>query len=147
MAVHLHTQIRNAAKTALTGLPSTGAHVYTNRLHPLGAADLPGLRIYIGEEASEDLTVDAPVAQRRQPVLIVECCAKETGEVFDVLDQISLEVEAALAGGITVAHRLLLSTYDGMQHDEEIADKPAGVKRLRFSIPYTAAANAPDVLI
>ena len=45
MADHLHKQIRDALVTKLTGLTTSGARVYANRLYPLDSANLPGLRI------------------------------------------------------------------------------------------------------
>jgi len=45
MADHLHKQIRAALVTKLTGLATSGARVYANRLYPLDSANLPGLRL------------------------------------------------------------------------------------------------------
>lgn len=58
----------------------------------------------------------------------------------------SKEVEVALAAGITVGSRTLDVFYNGMSFEDEQSDKPVGIKRMSFTIPYTAAANAPDVL-
>jgi hypothetical protein len=144
MGHHAHRQIREAIAAALGNLPTTGAHVHTNRLRPISTAT--ALRIFIGQEEAEDLSVDDPVAQHRHPELIVECCAKEAADVDDVLDQISLEVETVLAAAIVVGGKRLLLSYAGMQLDQELSDKPVGIKRLRFAINYTAMSNAPDQL-
>jgi len=58
----------------------------------------------------------------------------------------SKEVETALAAGITVGSRTLDVFYTGMSFDDEQSDKPVGIKRMQFSIQFTAAANAPDAL-
>ena len=146
MANHLHKQIRDALKTALTGLATTGSRVYANRLQPMADANLPGLRIFTDAEEVEALTLHAPAMQSRRLELVVECCAKAASGLDDTLDQISKEVEVAMASGITISGISLEVMYLGMQFDDDLADKPVGVKRLRFSIGYTATSNAPDVL-
>lgn len=146
MANHLHRQIREAVETLLTGLTTTGTKVYANRLQPLMDANLPGLRIFMDEEEAEALTIHAPQMLERKLTMIVECCAKAVATLDDTLDASSKEVEIALSGGITLGGKKLLCTYAGMQFDDALADKPAGVKRLRFLISYTAMSNAPDVL-
>lgn len=146
MANHLHRQIREAMETALAGLTTSGARVYTNRLMPMADANLPGLRIYADEESAAPLSIHAPRLVDRQLTLVVECCAKNATVLDDVLDQMSKEVEIALASGITVGGTNLPVVYEGMSFDDDLTDKPVGVKRLRFSIEYSAMSNAPDVL-
>jgi hypothetical protein len=146
MANHLHKQIRDAVKTALTGLATTGARVWANRLQPMQDANLPGLRIYADEERAEGMTIHAPQMLERELTLSIEACAKTASGLDDTLDQISKEVEVALAAGITVGGQSLQVFYTGMSFDDEQLDKPVGVKRMTFSIPFTAMSNAPDVL-
>lgn len=149
MGHHLHRQIREAVKTLLTGLTTTGSKVYPNRLHPLTDANLPGLRIFMDDEEVIDSGLDK--TQTRKPSLIVECCAKVVTDLDDTLDLMSKEVEVAMSGGITIStaggNFWMDAEYAGMQFDDAMAEKPAGVKRLRFFITYTVASNAPDVLI
>lgn len=147
MADHLHKQIRSATVTKLTGLTTSATRVYANRLQPMADANLPGLRIYLDDERAESLTIHAPVALSRELTLRVECCAKAVSGLDDTLDLMSKEVEIALSSGITVSPQTLIPVYFGMEFDDEQSDKPVGVKRLRFSIPFTAMSNAPDVLI
>lgn len=147
MAHHLHRQIREALETKLTGLATSGARVYANRLMPMADANLPGLRIYADEEEADLISIHGPggLAYRKLAV-VVECCAKTAADLDDTLDLMSQEVEVALAAGITVAGQELDPIYTGMSFDDDMADKPVGVKRLRFSIEFSAMANAPDVL-
>lgn len=146
MANHLHKQIRDAVKTALTGLTTTSTRVYANRLQPMADANLPGLRISADEESAEALLIHASQLMDRTLSFSVECCAKAVSALDDTLDQISKEVETALASGVTLSGRVLPVTYLGMNFEDELSDKPVGVKRLRFSVSYTAAASAPDTL-
>lgn len=144
MADHLHKQIRGALVTKLTGLTTTGARVYANRLLPLPDALSPTLNITLDEEDAE---VGIQNIVDRRLGLVVEAYAKATAALDDTLDQVAKEVETALAGGITVGSRTLDVFYVGMSFEDAQSDKPVGVRRMRFSIPYTAMSNAPDVLI
>lgn len=146
MANHLHRQIREATESALGGLTTTGARVYANRLMPMADANLPGLRVYADEEDAASLSIHGPRLIERRLTLVVECCAKHATILDDTLDQMSKEVEVALASGITVAGTNLPVVYEGMSFDDDLTDKPVGIKRLRFSIEYAAMSNAPDVL-
>lgn len=146
MADHLHKQIRGAVVTKLTGLTTSGTRVYANRLQPLLDALSPTLLVFLDEERAEPLTMHAPHMQDRTLTLVVGAYAKAVSGLDDTLDLMSKEVETALAAGITVGSRTLDVIYTGMSFDDEQADKPVGVKRMTFSIPYTAMSNAPDVL-
>lgn len=146
MANHLHQQIRAAVVTALTGLATTGTRVYANRLQPLPDALSPTLLITLDEETATPATFHTNPILERELRLTVAAVAKATSGLDDTLDQISKEVEAALAAGITLSGRRLDFTYTGMSFDDEQSDKPVGIKRMNFSVPFTAAANAPDVL-
>lgn len=144
---HLHRQIREAVKTLLTGLTTTGSRVYPNRLQPMTDANLPGLRVFMDQEEAQPLGLHSPRLDERSVQIIVEACAKASANLDDTLDQISQEVEGALASGITIGAVNLPVQYLGMQFDDDLADKPVGVKRMRFSVTYTAMNDAPDVLI
>jgi len=146
MANHLHKQIRDAVKTALTGLSTTGSRVFANRLRPLQDADLPALRIYADEERAEGLLIHSPEMYDRELTFVVEGVAKATAALDDTLDQISKEVETALSAGITLGSRNLEVFYTGMSFDDEQLDKPVAVKRMTFSLKFTSMSNAPDVL-
>ena len=56
------------------------------------------------------------------------------------------QFETALAAGLTISGRTLEVFYTGMRFDDEQLDKPVGVKRMSFSMTYTAMSNTPDVL-
>jgi hypothetical protein len=146
MADHLHKQIRTALVTKLTGLTTSGVRVYANRLQPLPDALSPTLLITLDEERAEGITLHAPQMQERSLTVVVSAVAKATSALDDTLDLMSKEVETALAAGITVAGRLLDVFYTGMTFEDEQGDKPVGVKRMTFSIPFTAMSNAPDSL-
>ena len=146
MADHLHKQIRGAVVTKLTGLTTSGSRVYANRLAPLPDTAQPSLTITLDEETSEGLTVHHPQAQGRTLTLAVSAIAKASAGLDDTLDLMSKEVEVALSSGITIGSVHLDVLYTGMQFDDEQLDKPVGIKRMTFSIEFTAMSNAPDAL-
>ena len=146
MADHLHKQIRGAVVTKLTGLTTSGSRVYANRLAPLPDTTQPSLTITLDEETSEGLTVHQPQAQGRTLTLAVSAMAKASSSLDDTLDLMSKEVEVALSSGITIGSVHLDVLYTGMTFDDEQLDKPVGIKRMTFSIEFTAMSNAPDAL-
>ena len=146
MADHLHKQIRGAVVTKLTGLTTSGARVYANRLQPLPDATSPTLLVTLDEETATQATFHTSPIYERELRLSVAAIVKATSALDDTLDLMSKEVETALAAGITVGSRTLEVFYSGMSFEDEQSDKPVGIKRMSFTIPYTAAANAPDVL-
>ena len=146
MADHLHKQIRTAVVTALTGLTTSGTRVYANRLQPLPDATSPTLLVTLDDETATQATFHTSPIYERELRLSVAAIVKAISALDDTLDLMSKEVEVALAAGITVAGRTLDVFYGGMSFEDEQSDKPVGIKRMSFTIPYTAAANAPDVL-
>lgn len=146
MADHLHKQIRSAVVTRLTGLTTSGSRVYANRLQPLPDAMSPTLLVTLDEETATQATFHANPIYERELRLSVAAIYKATSALDDTLDLMSKEVETALAAGITVGSRVLDVFYTGMSFDDEQSDKPVGIKRMSFSIQFTAAANAPDAL-
>jgi hypothetical protein len=146
MADHLHKQIRAAVVTKLTNLTTSGSRIYANRLMPLPDVLSPTLLVTLDEETATQATFHPSPLFDRELRLSVAAIAKAVSGLDDTLDLMSKEVEVALAAGITVGSRTLDVFYAGMSFDDEQSDKPVGIKRMNFTIPYTAAANAPDVL-
>jgi hypothetical protein len=146
MASHLHEQISDAVVAKLTGLATSGARVYVDNLMPLPDALSPTLLITLDDEKASPETIHAPVLLDRDLDMVVSAVAKATSGLRTTLNQMSKEVEAALAAGITVGSATIYPIYTGMSRDDEQGDKPVGVKRMTFSITYTAMSNAPDVL-
>mgnify|MGYP000246369384 CR=1 FL=1 len=84
MADHLHKQIRDKVETLLTGLSTSGARVYANRLQPLLDANLPGLRISADSETAAPQTIHAPYLQERTLNVAIECCAKAASNCWSL---------------------------------------------------------------
>ena len=146
MADHLHTQIRGAAVTKLTGLTTTASRVYANRLYPIPEASLPALRVSLDDETVEIGSIHAPALLERRITLVVECCAIDLADLDDTCDQMQKEVEIALSSGLTVGSRTLIPYLNASRYDDEPAALDAGVKRLEFVLDFATPANAPDTL-
>jgi len=144
---HAHKLIRDAAKTALTGLTTTGARVFANRLYALADTELPGLRISLDNESVETETVNPYPVQQRTLDLTVECCAKANSALDDAVDQMQLEVETALAAGISVSGKTLDCLLVGSQFDDAIGLTPVAVKKAVFQVTFFTHSNAPQTLI
>lgn len=144
---HAHTLIRDAVATAITGLATTGARVFANRLYPLADADLPGLRVFVDQDQVEADTIHTPHVQSHALAVQVECCAKANTSLDDTCDQMALEVEEALAPGITVGGIVLYPVLTSMGYQDEPGGTAVGVKRLDFVVAYACMNNAPDTII
>ena len=144
---HAHTLIRNAAVAALTGLTTSGARVYGNRLYPMADANLPGLRVFLNDENVETDTIHAPAVQTRNVQLVVECCAKTNTSLDTTCDTMQEEVETALAAGFTAGAKSITPNLIASRYDFEEGATPVGVKRLIFDTEFFTLANAPGTLI
>lgn len=146
MADHLHKQIRAAAVTKLTGLTTSGARVYENRLHPFDTASLPGLRVSLGDDSVTPETIHAPHIQSHQLELVVECVAAAVASLDDTCDLMSKEVEIALSAGLSIGGHTLTPILSGSSYDDEAAGTPAGSRRLSFVVAYDCLNTQPDTL-
>jgi hypothetical protein len=144
---HAHTLIRAAAVTSLTGLATSLARVYPNRMYSMADANLPGLRVFLNDEKSQNTTIHGPSTQERTVQLVVECCAKDNATLDAICDQMQLEVEQALAPGLAVGGRQLDVVLLGSRYDFEPGSTPVGVKRVFFSVDFYTLATAPDSLL
>ena len=146
MALHLHKQIRDAVATTLTGLATTAARVYANRLYPMEDTSLPGLRVSTDADDVTPVTLHLPYVQQHRLTLVVECCARATTGLDDTCDLMQKEVEIALAAGFLIGTRRLYPVLTGSQYDDEAAGTPAAVKRVEFFVEYHTLNTQPDVL-
>jgi hypothetical protein len=145
MANHLRRQIRERVATDLTGLSTTGSRVFQTRIFNLEKSKLPCLLIYSEEEVAEISAMGNPRTVSRNLSLVVEGYAKATSNLDDTLDQISKEVETAMAGDIKIND---LATDSNLQ-DVSISysgegSKPIGVIRFVYLINYRNPENTPD---
>lgn len=141
---HLRTTIRNAVKTAVTGLASTGSRVFASRVYPLQATDLPCLMIYTIEDKSKVATRGPSRQIHRTVTLAVDALAGSSATMDDTLDEICRQVEVALhgstLGGAALDVRLDTTTIglDGS------SDQPLGVARMTWLVDYQHTEGTPS---
>lgn len=151
MADHVRKQIRAAVASAVTGLATTGARVFTSRTAPLPQDTTNALRVYCKDETEIRAAATGAGAARvrldRTVEIVIEAVVKKASGFDDELDQILKEVEVAMsavqsAGGAKRIHPVRLETdYEG-DGEQELA-----VGRLVYEGFYFTALNAPDVAL
>ena len=143
MAAHVRRQIREAAKLALTGLPSTGARVFSGDPFAKSTDDGAFLVVAAPEEVrDDDLSDIGRISGRRMTLLIIG--EAEALDIEDVLDAIALEVEAALEGQTFGG---LAKTTIFMRAGKDVSDigkQRSGQVRIEFAVPYRVRSGQPD---
>ncbi len=147
---HVRKQIRDAVKTVLTGLTTTGTNVFSSRIHPFfsDGAELPGLCLYTSTEEVENSEDDLSHIQTRSVLVVVEGYEVATGAIEDTLDTIAAEVETAL-----MADQFLNKLSHGIDlvgTEIEItgeAEKPVGVIVMIYRVYYLTDEGAPEIAL
>jgi hypothetical protein len=143
---HRAESIITTVKTIVTGLTTTGAHVYRGRVYPLQESELPGILIYMGQDKiirmhSQSL-VDSVLS-----IHIVPVVKTATSQVDTVLNQIREEATVALQADF----QLGLSSY--VMGIEEVGaeepelsgdgDQPIATMRTTWQVHYRRSRTNP----
>lgn len=144
---HVRQQIREAAATVLTGLSTSGAHVFQSRLRPLRDADMPCLLVNTDDEEIETLGIGQHPTQERQLVLKVRAVAKDSSDLDDTLDTMLAEVETALDGQtFSGKAKSIVLTGINIEMNDEL-EKPVGVATASYQVTYYTAAGSPGTAL
>jgi hypothetical protein len=141
--VHVRTRIRAAAVAALTGLATTGTHVFASRVYNLRDADLPCLLVSTDDEDIDGAAFTDQLLERSLQ-LRVRACQKATAALDDALDQMLLEVEQALTGNSLgglckpITPQSIRIVMDGS------LEKPTGTADIVFQVTYFTAGTTPE---
>lgn len=145
MTTHVRRQIREAAKTVVTGLATTGSRVTTGDPYAKTADDGAFLAVAAPED-TRNPDLDGGNVRGRQLSLVVLGFA-EAIAIEDVLDAIGLEVESALEG----------QTFGGLVKDinfvratktmDDVGKKRSGEIRIEFAVDYRIARGAPGLAV
>lgn len=150
MADHVRQQIRAALKTQLTGLTTTGANVFANRVHPVQPSQLPCLLIETNNEVDTTIDVTSALLDRKLDV-VVRVVAKANANLDDTLDTAMKEVEAKLYSSLAVntlndlVKSMQLQSIDVALNGEQ--EKTIGQATMLWQVNYFTRGNAPDVSI
>lgn len=141
MTTHLRTSLRDAMATAVTGLTSTGSRVHKSLLYPVAADALPCLLVACGEQ--EQIQQESNYIQQRTLLMTVRGMAKATGDLDATLNQIALEVEAAVQAAGMLGGKVDDVTLTEIRTDvDDSMDKPVGVIELTYRLIYFTVAGA-----
>ena len=144
---HLRQSIRERIATDVTGLSTTGSNVFQSRVYPVEDASLPCLLVYTTSEESEVTEIASPRPMTRFLNVIVQGVVGATMP-DDTLDDISKEVEVALAGDVSInnlANNSFLSSTT-IEFNAEGA-KPIGTVMLNYIVEYRNLDNNPESAI
>lgn len=148
---HVRKQIRDRAKTVLTGLTTAGTNVFDSRIHPFlhDGAELPGLCLYTSTEEIENSDEDTiSHVQTRSLLLVIEGYVAATSAIDDTLDTISAEVETAL-----FADQFLNGLAHGIDlvgSDKELTDgaeQLVGIITMIYRVYYLTYEGAPETAL
>jgi len=145
---HARKLVRDAVVTAVTGLATTGARVYTEDPYQFQENQLPGLLVTCSESVTVE-SLDSPLILLRILEIAVEPITKSIADASNLLDQIAEEVEVALGVVLTVGGKqiyLRLTATDRPEFAGE-ADRPIARMALRYETSVYTAANAPGTLL
>lgn len=152
--MHVRTQIRNALKTLLTGLPLTGTNVFTSRVTDYNrATELPAINIVINEEEFDRADDSASIghnSQIRDIVIEIQCRAAAVGidNIDDDLDALALAVEIAVAGDNNLSGLLFYNSYTGTTLEiEDEAETATGLVTVSYGAQYVVDASDPETVV
>jgi len=128
----------------VTGLATTGAHVFQSRVYDVQETELPALLVYTTADDVSDQSLGALIGRSVQ--CVVEGHAKVAANLDDTLDAISLEVEKALGVALSVGGTNILLAYDGANIALGETDKPVGVITMRFSALLYTQRTTPETI-
>lgn len=147
---HARKQIRDAVKTALTGLAATGSNVFIGRARPFGEDEPACLVIYTPKETEQRAVYGQPPILERPLTLYVEGRVSSFSATDDDLDAIAEQVEPVLANAVPLGDLLLSLTLVAT----EIVTNPAaqgqrliGGIRLEYRLTYRTREGAPSTIV
>ena len=144
---HLRQSIRERIASDCTGLSTTGSNVFQSRFYPVEDSSLPCLLVYTTSEESEVTEIASPRPMTRLLNVIIQGVVGATTP-DDTLDDISKEIEVAMAGDVTIndlADNSFLSSTD-IEFNADGA-KPIGTVMLNYVVEYRNVDNDPESAI
>lgn len=137
---HKRAQIKSRVATVLTGLSTTGSNVFQSRTYPIGTSNVPGILIYANSETVERLEIGSQNRQQRNLDLVIEAVAKGTS-AESTLDQVTVEVEEAMANDQTLNNLAIDSRITDTQIRQASAESEFFIANLRYEILYRTTEN------
>jgi len=148
--VHARQQIRAAFATALTGLTLTENRVYPSRVIEWDRdRNLPGLAIYTTEDAKVPEEDVMGGVELHDLEVIVEARAVKAEGVDNLLDDICVDVEAAVfadvgINALVMRHQLVQTEIEFGGDDQDTHTAKA---EMAFSVWYRINRSDPETII
>jgi len=146
---HIRTQLRDGLETQLTGLATPNVVLFEFR-HRVDVADMPAVLVSLTNTEPQigEFTMGSPYEVENQQTVLIEMHATApTGRAcMETLDQLELEIEAALASDLTVGN-LLENLWPGTSELEVNVDQDivAGVRSVSYLAIWRAQFGAADI--
>jgi len=138
---HRRQTIREAVVAAITGLTVTEGRVYTGRVYPSGADNLPGLNVTTPNDQREEDFPANRAAQVRVLTVLIEARVKPADGVaipLDQIDDIEEDVQAALMADPTLGGVALWIEPGNTQIElSGKLERPAGIARMAWECQYS----------
>ncbi len=148
--IHVRQRLRQAIVALLIGLPTTGARVFAHRpdARPFDPdTELPCLHVLIDDESVNSVSINSMIYERSVQVRVI-ATVRAPLDVDQVLNQIALEVEQAIASDYTISG--LCSgglTLTGLSEVDVTGEGEIllGRQTLQFVGVYITAAASPQL--
>ena len=147
MADHVSEQIVAGAKTALTGLATTGSNVFDSRVYPVQDAELPCLLVDQGNEGSEISSLGVGRISERNVELVVVAKVKQNTSYRTLINTIRKEVEVALAANQGIGGAKYVQPKSCEIELAGEGEKPVASATMTFDCLYYTALGAPDTAL
>lgn len=150
MANHLLRQIRDAVKTALTGLSLNAVTIqpFVNRSddQALQDSELPAFRIRVrtSSAAIESIGVNR-VYDRVADIEVDGCVKKNATFEDDVYELVRLAEVALINSAVTAAKRIDIKSIEIV--DDAQGEKPVCIAKMTFEVEFYSVAGVPDVAL
>ena len=142
---HLRTQIRDRIVTVLTGLATTGAGVYKSRVFAVSSDNLPCILVYTGDEVSEPVNMSGDRRYERTVTVKVEALTMGVDGHDDQLDQIGLEVEAAINADVELNGLAEDSRFISFETDfSDQGELPLARATISIEVDYEHLESDPE---
>lgn len=140
---HARKQIRDQIVTTLTGLATTGSNVFASRMWPMAEEQMPGLIVYTVSEDSEAVAQSSSgYTLGRVLNVSIDAYVAAAVNVDDLVDQIAVEIEEALAGDAALdalVERSVLTRTEIIL--EGNGEHETAITKFQYEIRYRTAAN------
>ena len=124
--IHIRTQIRDAVVRALKGTRTLDERVFPGRPYALGEKEMPGAIVTVtGEQSEISAMGDDPRLSRAVSLVVTGFVKGEATE--DLLDEIAVDVETAIAGERTLNPRSQPERAAAIAMDVSLADTRVAV--------------------